>query len=315
MDSSFFQKLQEAKAEALAEWVKQPEELIARQGRWVFSTDSYQRFLYITDCEQQKTVEIPVPLLGDHVISRVTWEGEEVKIAGWSGSFRFHPAQAFSKGIPLDRSLKLLVPEFCIIGPQRVEYHQNRVQLACRIAPMDQMGENQLERASLWFSDILLMGIYDLETEFSPDQWYELPAVEEKEEEGKTKTYRRLVWTSGKQLYQVLAAEVSMSWEDEEALTPDLDYLFSMMPWQKGLLTEEEMDLFVQTFEEFEGEALFSKVLGALTVFLAENPQPAMSLVKLFFDMKKSMREQEAAWNLRLHWLQGSLKKRVNLGQ
>jgi hypothetical protein len=82
MDPLFDKKIAQAKAEALSKLVKRPEELVGRQGNWALSSDSYRRWLYLTDFDREETVEIPVPLLGDDVIDQVTWDGKEFEISG-----------------------------------------------------------------------------------------------------------------------------------------------------------------------------------------------------------------------------------------
>lgn len=315
MDPLFSKKFEEAKAEALAKLVKQPEELISRNGRWALTSDSYRRWLYLTDCIRMSTVEIPVPMLGDDVISQVIWDGDEVEVGGWNGSFRFTPKIDWGKGKPMQRGLRLLLNEFRIVGPQLLEYQQDCIRVRCRIMPAYTAERGPEENVEIGLSGISLLGVYDLETEFSPDQWYELASVQEEDEDGETVTLRRIIWTAGERLHMALVQEVEVSWENVEELDPDLDHIFHMMPWREGFMSDEDMDLFVKTYAEIEGEELLPEVLESLERYLADYRNPRLNLVKLFFETDKSIMDQEYAWGARLQLLHEALKKRGNNDQ
>ncbi len=77
-------------------------------------------------------------------------------------------------------------------------------------------------------------------------------------------------------------------------------------------MSDEDMDLFVKTYAEIEGEELLPEVLESLERYLADYRNPRLNLVKLFYETDKSIMDQEYAWGGRLQLLHEALKKRVN---
>lgn len=307
MDPLFFKKFEEAKAEALSKLVKQPEVLIARRDRWALTSDSYCRWLYLTDCIRRITVEIPVPMLGDDVIREVTWQGEKIEVSGWNGSFCFHPEKDALKAKPVQRELELLLGEFRIEGLQMLDYMHDTILVRCIIKTLYSESEDSGDPIEVRLSGVSVLSVYDLEQKFSPDQWYELASLEEENKDEEVIIYRRVVWTAGNRMHLALVQEVEVNWVNVEELELDLDHIFSMMPWQKEMLTEEEMDLFVKTYADIEGSHLLKELSNTLERFISENPEPALTLVKLFYEIKTPLQEQLDTWNTRLSLLQGSL--------
>lgn len=305
MDPLFDKKFNQAKAEALSKLVKRPEELIARQGRWALSSDTYRRWLYLTDFDLDETVEITVPFLGDDVIDRVIWDGKEFELTGWRGTFRVNPVDDWANGKPMEHGLRLLLPDWLLAGPQLLQYSQDCIQIRLQVKPQDSEDVTTHAMVRVALSGIHQFGVFDLYQNFTPDQWYELASLIE----GET-SYRRFIWTAGSRLQMALAADIQVTWEEAEELDYDLDHLFAMIPWEEGM-DEHMLDLFVKTYAEHEGEELIAEILESLEGFLGESADPYLTLTQNFYDLEKPLALQKEKWENLVELLLNSLRKSI----
>jgi hypothetical protein len=306
MDPLFDEKFAQAKAKALSKLVKRPEELVGRHENWALSSDSYRRWLYLTDFDRDETVEIPVPFLGDDVIDQVTWDGKEFEISGWGGAFRVNPIEDWSKSKPMEHNLKRLLPDLQLMGPQLIQYSQDRIQIRTQVKSLDAVELTTPTAVVLVLSGVNQFGVFDLDREFSPDQWYELASVNQGEA-----SFRRFIWTAGTRLQMALVSEIQISWEDAEELDFDLDHLFSMMPWEEEGMNEHTIDLFVRTYAEHEGEEQLPELLESLESFLTENKNPYLILAQNFYDLEKPLTIQKRNWENLVVILLKSLRKAI----
>jgi len=304
MDPLFDEKFTQPKAEALSKLVKRPEELVGRQGNWALSSDSYRRWLYLTDFDREETVEIPLPLIGDDVIDQVNWDGKEFEISGWGGAFRVNPIEDWSKSKPMEHNLKRLLPDLQLMGPQLLQYSQDRIRIRIKVKSYDADELTTPTAVVLVLSGVNQFGVFDLDREFTPDQWYELASVNQGEA-----SFRRLIWTAGSRLQMALVSEIQITWEEVEELDFDLDHLFSMMPWEEEGMDEHTMDLFVRTYAEHEGDELLPELLESLENFLAENKDPYLTLAQNFYDLENSFTIQKGNWENLVVTLLKSLRK------
>lgn len=278
--------------------------MIGRQGNWALSSDSYRRWLYLTDFDRKETVEIPVPFIGDDVIDQVNWDGKEFEISGWGGAFLVNPMEDWSKVKPMGHSLKRLLPDLQLMSPQLFQYNQDRIQVRTQVKSLDSDELTTPTAIALVLSGVNQFGVFDLDREFTPDQWYELAPVNQGEA-----SFRRFIWTAGFRLQMALVSEIQISWDEADELDFDLDHLFSMMLGEEAGMDEHTMDLFVRTYAEHEGEELLRELLESLESFLAENIDPYLTLAQNFYDMEKSLSIQKGNWENLVVMLLKSLRK------
>lgn len=80
-----------------------------------------------------------------------------------------------------------------------------------------------------------------------------------------------------------------------EELHPDLDYFFSMMPWEEQEMDSEMMKLFVQTFIQHEGQEVLSDVQSSLEDLINYSDATEI-LTKSFYQPEKPFGQQEESW-------------------
>jgi hypothetical protein len=112
----------------------------------------------------------------------------------------------WSKGKPMEHSLKRLLPDLQLMGPQLLQYSQDRIQIRIQVKSLDADELTTPTAVALVLSGVNQFGVFDLDREFTPDQLYELAPVNDGEE-----CFRRFIWTVGSRLQMALVSEIQIS--------------------------------------------------------------------------------------------------------